>query len=644
MRNLSLGMKIGAAFFTVLTLTVIVGTSGYLALGNVATKMTIYQDTNNAKSLFSDARTYLDQYFLHGHQEGRQKQSDAQQNMLNSLNACRSTFDKILAKTDLAVEGKTQLQKVVAQLDAYETGFNRIAAAEQNKIALVPGMTQKFDRIEALYKEGQFWIEDIVQTFGVFRASAEGYFERNTQSRWKKVTKAGEATLLAIQAWYEKVGSSDSLGPIGKEMVQVYEALNAELVKYNQEFNQQTADRKQMGSIQKTMWEGLQAMEKSTFQQMTGIKRLSVATILGTVIAAVLLGIFCAVLSSRAIVLPIRQAAASLKDLADGEGDLRVRLAVKSKDEIGMLAQWFNQFIENMGELIGRIGENAHKLDMAGTDFSKIAEQMSTGTRQMSEKSSSVATATEEMSANMTTVAVASEKSSLNMNTVAEATDQMARRIKEISKKSNQAQTITQQAVMTGKNTTGQVDELGRAAEEITKVTEVITEISEQTNLLALNATIEAARAGEAGKGFAVVANEIKELAAQTAKATGDIRAKIHGIKSSTDRTMEEIESIIDVINSVNDIVALIAADTAEQLASTQEIARNVEEAFRGIQEANHNVSESSQVSTDIARDINQVSSEAAEMAESGMSVKNNAVLLAQMAKQLNELVRHFKI
>ena len=252
--------------------------------------------------------------------------------------------------------------------------------------------------------------------------------------------------------------------------------------------------------------------------------------------------------------------------------------------------------------------------------------------------------AAEEMSSNMTSVAAASEQASANMSTVAAAANGMTARIGEIAKNSDKAQAITQQAVASGRKTSDQVNELGRAATDIGKVTEVITEISEQTNLLALNATIEAARAGEAGKGFAVVANEIKELAAQTAKATADIRGKIEGIQSSTEKTVVEIDTIMKVINDVNTIVNQIADDTVEQSTSTQEIASNVEEASRGIQEVNHNVTQSSVVSTDIAQDINQVSTEATEMADNSANIKQNAESLAEMAEQLTHLVGRFKV
>lgn len=645
MKNVRLGVKIGLGFFAVLVLTLTVGFVGYLALSRVVAKTALYQNINSAKSLFSDTRMYLDQFFLHGHREGRPEQEVARQNMTKRLAACRQAFDKILSESSASTAGvRAQLETVMAEFEAYEAGIERIVAAERRKTAAVPEMLKKLDRIKELYEAGAFWTKDIVASYGIFRASAEGFFERNTNAHWDAVAKTGEATSAAIDAWYEMVSNSDSLGPIGKEMKAVYGSLNEALEKYNQDFTQETTERAKLTAIREKIWAGLETVEDATFQKMTRIKKYSVATIVGSTIAAVLLGVLCAFLSSRSIVNPVKQVAARLKDIAQGEGDLTVRLAVSSEDELGMLARWFNQFVENMEELIGRIGENAHRLGEASTDFARIAQLMSTGTRQVSENSTHIADAAEEMNTSMTFVASASENASSNMHSVAMATDQMTGRIDRIAKKSDEARSITQHAVSSGKQTASQVDELGHAAEDITKVTEVITEISEQTNLLALNATIEAARAGEAGKGFAVVANEIKDLAAQTARATGDIRAKITGIQSSTDKTRDEIESIVKVIDNVNEIVAQIAADTMEQLASTKEIANNVDAASHEIREVNQNVSQTSAVSSDIARNMTQISADASDMAQNGMDVKNNADLLAQMAKQLNGLVGRFKV
>ena len=71
----------------------------------------------------------------------------------------------------------------------------------------------------------------------------------------------------------------------------------------------------------------------------------------------------------------------------------------------------------------------------------------------------------------------------------------MASTIHRITKDTDQARSITTNAVSQSQKASERVNELGAAAMEIGKVTEAITEISEQTNLLALNATIEAARA-----------------------------------------------------------------------------------------------------------------------------------------------------
>ena len=74
------------------------------------------------------------------------------------------------------------------------------------------------------------------------------------------------------------------------------------------------------------------------------------------------LGIVTIILLSsiRKIVRPINAAVAGLKDIAQGEGDLTMRLQVLTKDEVGELATWFNLFIEKLQYIIRDITAGVH--------------------------------------------------------------------------------------------------------------------------------------------------------------------------------------------------------------------------------------------------------------------------------------------
>ncbi len=356
---------------------------------------------------------------------------------------------------------------------------------------------------------------------------------------------------------------------------------------------------------------------------------------------ATALGIFFA---AKGITNPINKAVDGLKDIAEGEGDLTMRLEVTTKDEIGELAKWFNTFIEKLQGIIDEISQNANKVGTSSSDLLTIASAMATGSQDTSQRAGAVAAATEEMSANLNAVAAAMEESSTNTSMVATAAEEMSATISEIAQNSENAKGISESAVTQAQNATEKMSDLGVAANAIGKVTETITEISEQTNLLALNATIEAARAGEAGKGFAVVANEIKELAKQTAEATQDIKTKIDGIQSTTKLTVTEIEEITRVINQINDIVTTIATSVEEQSAATQEIANNIAQASQGIQDVNENVTQSSSVSTEISRDIAEVNVSADEMSNSSSQINLSAEQLRELSNQLETIVGSFRI
>jgi methyl-accepting chemotaxis protein len=114
---------------------------------------------------------------------------------------------------------------------------------------------------------------------------------------------------------------------------------------------------------------------------------------------------------------------------------------------------------------------------------------------------------------------------------------------------------------------------LTAASSEIGRVLDLIGDVAGRTTLLALNATIEAARAGEGGKGFAVVASEVKDLAAQTARATGEIGARIGAMRDGTGEAVAALGQIRADVARIDGALAEIAASVAEQAEAVRGIA-----------------------------------------------------------------------
>ncbi|WP_236891295.1 methyl-accepting chemotaxis protein [Desulfoluna limicola] len=348
--------------------------------------------------------------------------------------------------------------------------------------------------------------------------------------------------------------------------------------------------------------------------------------------------------SMALVVRPINAVVAGLRDIAEGEGDLTLRLPVTTSDEIGQLSTWFNTFIEKLQRIVGELAGQATGMDDSSRALLGVAGDLASQADNTSERSTSVSGAAEEMTANINDVAAAMEQASTNSDMVATAAEEMTATIGEVAKQSETARYISEKAVRKADGATQKMVRLGEAAAAIGSVTEAISEISEQTNLLALNATIEAARAGEAGKGFAVVANEIKALANQTADATQDIKERVGGIQHVTGETVSDIEQVTKVITEVNTIVATIATAVEEQSVATREIATNIAQASQGIQDVNGRIAEASTVVTDIGREISEVNTNAGGISGSSREVHGNAEELSAMAVQLKQVVETFKI
>jgi methyl-accepting chemotaxis protein len=213
----------------------------------------------------------------------------------------------------------------------------------------------------------------------------------------------------------------------------------------------------------------------------------------------------------------------------------------------------------------------------------------------------------------------------------ARLSDEVIQAIDSIVDKVRRGSQIGQSAVTRAADSRTTVGALAKAAQDIGDIVGVITAIAEQTNLLALNATIEAARAGEAGRGFAVVATEVKSLATQTAKATGEIGAKIAEIQSTTGQAVASIAAIAEAIDALSAVTNSVAAAMDQQRTATAGFVTNV----RGTTAA---VSDVAERMTGIADMVTQSNADAGEVARIAAQMLRAS---EEIRAEIPQIVRH---
>ncbi|MBL1260867.1 MAG: methyl-accepting chemotaxis protein [Thiotrichaceae bacterium] len=310
----------------------------------------------------------------------------------------------------------------------------------------------------------------------------------------------------------------------------------------------------------------------------------------------VLIGIFAALLAVLAynayngIVKPIRRIIATAKDIAEGEGDLTKRLDASSKDELGELAHWLNQFITHIQEMI-------KGLDTATTRVATAAEQMQSITATTNQNIKNQQLQTDQ-------VATAINEMSATVQEVAQNTSAAETAASQAQAESNNGQQIVEESMSVIEALSHEVEQAAQViqvladdSQSVGAVLNVIKDIAEQTNLLALNAAIEAARAGEQGRGFAVVADEVRTLATRTQESTQEIQSIIEKLQIGAQNSVTAMEAgraqartsveqaakikaalhaIGGAITTINDMNVQIATAAEEQSAVTEEINRNV--------------------------------------------------------------------
>lgn len=244
----------------------------------------------------------------------------------------------------------------------------------------------------------------------------------------------------------------------------------------------------------------------------------------------------------------------ALNDIANGDGDLTRRININSRDEVGLVANDFNRFTDNVHKIIQHLGEvskgvagQADSLSHSVLENRQHIQDQMHNTQEASNAAESLNESTQLISENVETTSqqiastlVLSEKGIVQMKSSQRSTKHLANKLSDAN------------IVVT---------ELNSQAQSIAGIVSTIDDIAEQTNLLALNAAIEAARAGEAGRGFAVVADEVRSLSSRTSDSTTEIQNMIANVQQSSMKAAELMNDSAELATgSVNE------ADKAQQM------------------------------------------------------------------------------
>ncbi|AGX04949.1 hypothetical protein N288_15245 [Bacillus infantis NRRL B-14911] len=333
-------------------------------------------------------------------------------------------------------------------------------------------------------------------------------------------------------------------------------------------------------------------------------------------------------------------------------------LAWKGKDEIGILASAMDDMKENLLQMVGSIQEAAGSVQTQSSILTKSANEVAAGGRQISATMEELASGTDQQALAASdlseTMARFSQSIKAAHNFGISMSDTAGNVLKEASigmERMEQAGKDMTQIHDTVEASVSKVGDLEKQSGEIASLVEVIQGIADQTNLLALNAAIEAARAGDSGKGFAVVAREVKVLAQQVTSSLVHITDIVASIQRESKQiavalknsylqvqrgtgslkdTEETFSTLKGSILSLGETISKMSSTLEEADTNTSAISQSVEtiasvseEAAAGVEETAATIIQSNSVMTD---------------------VEQNANSLADLAKQLNQLVSRFKI
>ena len=345
----------------------------------------------------------------------------------------------------------------------------------------------------------------------------------------------------------------------------------------------------------------------------------------------ILIGLLAATILGTGVYSSISGPIAVISDAVKrvAAGDIEARTGLETSDELGELANAFDNMLDERVSSMARVSEDNENLnnsvimlleavsDLSDRDLTvrvpiaedvtgPVADAMNMLTtetarvlgqiRRISNQVAEAALTVESQGGKINQLAdeerVIIEDTMSKLDEASKAMVLIARQAKISNDIAAKATASTEEALQTVTRTTQGMNEiretiaetekrikrLGERSQEINSVVEIINNIAERTHILSLNASMQAAAAGDAGRGFAVVANEVQRLAESSRDSTSEIAGLINNIQVETAETMAAMNKAIAQVVEGSELAQASGVKMQVTQETTAELVHAVEQ------------------------------------------------------------------